>query len=247
MKRYMALCAVPFLALAACGDDGDNGGGGGDAADTGGGGGGDTGGGTPGTSALTGVNVNVQVNTPTPNAACDASEVDNVQNGAKYPWGGLTAGGTAYTCNKCPTGLSFFQGKWRAHGFTEDGTPDYTKLGDASTGDAEALYIDGNTWYSHFRDQQDNQSVETRGWFFCSQQPEHPNEHLFWVTLQATPAGNLGANAGDINESDVILPAGADNQLIAWYDEIGGETSVSIGYCKIGSVRAGVTCNDPFE
>jgi len=244
MKRFMALVAVPFFALAACDSDS---GGGSDTTDTTGGdtNPGDT---TPGTSALTGVSVNVQVNTPTPNAGCDATEVDQVQHGAKYPWGGLSAGGKAYTCNKCPTGLGDFQGKWRAHGFAADETtPDYDKGANADSDDAEALFIDGNTWYSHFHDQQAGQSVETRGWFFCSQQPEHPNEHLFWVTLQATPAGALDANAGDINESDVILSAGEDNRLIAWYDDVGGQTNVQIGYCKIGSVKDGKTCNDPFE
>src|SRR5262249_23177232 len=119
MKRYMSLVVVPIFALAACGDD--NKGSSDSTSDTTADtshpdtSGGDTtpGDGAPGTSALTGVSTNVQVTTPTPNAGCDATKVDNGVNGAKYPWGGLTAGGVSYTCNSCPTGLKDFQGKWR--------------------------------------------------------------------------------------------------------------------------------------
>ncbi len=246
MKRYMPFMFVPFVAFAACDSD-DTTKADADAAVTPDG---DTAAETvnPGTSALTGVNTNVQVTTPTRNANCDNGEVDNGNNGAKYPWGGLNADGKDFTCNRCPTGIVDFQGEWRAHGFAADETtPDYTKGSDAGTGDAEILFIDGNTWYSHFHDQQEGKSVETRGWFLCTQQPEHPNEHIFWVTLQAVPAGNLGANNGDINESDVILSSGTDKKLIAWYDEVGGNTSAQIGYCKIGTSSGGQTCNNPFE
>lgn len=250
MKRFVSLIAVPILAFGACGDDSSDSSGG-DTTTTGQPDG-TTGGPEttpPGTSDLTGVSTNVSVTTPTPAAGCDQSEVDNGNNGAKYPWGGLTAGGTNYTCNKCPTGLADFQGMWRAHGFSDadDTTPDFAKGGDASTGDAEILFIDGNTWMDQFHDQQSGQTVLTRGWFFCSQQPEHPNEHLFWVSTEADPAGTLGANAGDINESDVILSQGANLKLIFWYNDVGGTTGVQIGYCKIGSSSGGQTCNNPYE
>lgn len=246
MKRFMPIMFVPFVAFAACDSDpetkadadatstpdGDT------AQETV----------TPGTSALTGVDTNVTVTTPTPNAGCDQTKVDNGNNGAKYPFGGLEVGGKSYTCDKCPTGLKEFQGKWRAHGFAADETtPDYDLGSDASTGDAEILFIDGNTWYSQIHDKQLQQSVETRGWLLCSQKPEHPNEHLFWTTLSAVPAGTLGANNGDINESDVILSSGSDKVLIAWYDEVGGNTSVQIGYCKVGTSSGGKECNNPFE
>ena len=243
MKRAMRWIFVPFFALVGC----DSSSGGTDAtsdADT-------TGGDTtvaPGTSALTGVNTNVTVTAPTRNANCDNTEVDNGNNGAKYPWGGLTAGTTTYTCNKCPTGLADFQGKWRAHGYKADmTTPDYSKGADAATDDAEIFYVDGNTYYSHFHDQQEGKSVETRGWYVCTQQPEHAHEHIFWVTLEATPAGVLGSNAGDIGESDVILSQGSDKKLITWYDEVDGATSLQMGYCKIGTSSGSQTCNNPFE
>lgn len=191
------------------------------------------------TSALTGVDTGVTVTAPTPNPACSRDQVDRGDHGASYPWGGLTAGGTTYTCNKCPTGLSTFQGMWRAHGFADDGlTPDFSK-GASASDDAEILFIDGNTWYSRMHDQQSGRTVESRGWFFCSQKPEHPNEHLFWVTVEP--------NAGRASESDVILSQGDDLRLIFWYDEVGGGTGISIGYCKIGSQAGGVSCNNPFE
>jgi hypothetical protein len=240
--------AVPALALAACGDD-DTGGTTDATTQSDGTGSPDGEVNTPvGTSALTGVNTNVSVNTPTANPSCPANEVDNGSKGIKYPWGGLTADGKNYTCNKCPTGLADFQGMWRSHGFgADEATPDYSKGGDADIDDAEIFYIDGNTWYSMFRDLQTNQTLETRGWFVCTQQPEHPNEHLFWVTLEAIPAGTFGANAGSIDESDVILSQGSDKKLIFWYDSVGGNTGIQIGYCKIGTTSNGQTCNNPFE
>jgi len=104
MKRYMPFMFVPFVALAACDSDDTS------TTDTDATSqpDGDTAQETvaPGTSALTGVNTNVQVTTPTANPNCDSSEVDNGNNGAKYPWGGLNADGTDFTCNKCPTGLA---------------------------------------------------------------------------------------------------------------------------------------------
>jgi hypothetical protein len=200
---------------------------------------------TPGVSPLTGVNTNVTVTTPTRNANCDDSKVDTGNHGAKYPWGGLTAGGMTFTCNKCPTGLADFQGMYRAHGFADDKTtPDYEKGGSAATGDAELLVIDGNTWYSKVYDKQSNTTQETRGWFFCSQKPEHPNEHLFWVNTEVVQGE---AQVGGVNRSDVILSQGTDRKLIFWFDELAGDTNVQIAYCKVGTTFNGKTCNNPFN
>jgi hypothetical protein len=244
MKRFMPWVVTPFLALAAC--DSDEGNNNTDTTDT-----------TqpsdtndttqPGVSALTGVNTNVTVTTPTPNASCAANEVDTGTHGAKYPWGGLTAGSTSFTCNKCPGGLQDFQGSFRAHGYAADETtPDYDKGNNAATGDAEVLLIDGNTWYSKFYDKQSDTTQETRGFFMCSQQPEHPNEHLFWVVTEVVDDGGSGLEAGDVLRTDVILSQGADRKLIYWMDDLVGQTYVQIGYCKIGTESGGKTCNDPF-
>ncbi len=246
MKRYMPWVVMPFLTLLGCDSDDSN------PSDTTGGDTTDTTGGdtvpdtvTPGVSALTGVNTNVTVTEPTPNAGCAASEVDNGDHGASYPWGGLTAAGTSYTCNKCPSGLQDFQGMFRAHGFAADETtPDYDKGADASSDDAELLYIDGNTFYFKLYDKQTNTTDEARGWFFCSQKPENNGEHLFWVVTD----GIQGApQDGDINRTDVILSQGADRKLISYFDELTGQTNVQIGYCKIGTSSGGKTCNNPFE
>lgn len=202
----------------------------------------------PGVSALTGVNTNVTVTTPTPNASCNAGAVDTGTHGAKYPWGGLTAGDKNYTCNKCPGGLQDFQGSFRAHGYAADETtPDYDKGNSAATGDAEILFIDGNTWYSKFYDKQSNTTQETRGYFVCTQQPEHPNEHLFWVVTEVVDDGGSGLEAGDILRTDVILSQGSDRKLIYWFDDLVGQTYVQIGYCKIGTAAEGKTCNNPFN
>lgn len=242
MKRFMPWVVTPFLALAAC--DSDEGNNNTDTTDT-----------TqpsdtndttqPGVSALTGVNTNVTVTTPTPNASCAADEVDTGDYGATYPWGGLTAGGVSYTCNRCPSGLESLQGRWRAHGWAEDEvTPDYT-IGSQSD-EGEVLYIDGNTWYSHWV-KPDGTEFEVRGWFLCSQQPEHPNEHYFWVSLEAVPASALGNDVKAIYRSNVKLDAGVNNVLFEWFNELTGSGLYQTGYCKIGTERGGVECNNPFE
>lgn len=199
----------------------------------------------PGVSALTGVNTNVTVTTPTPNASCNAGAVDTGTHGAKYPWGGLTAGSSNFTCNKCPGGIDSLQGRWRAHGWQEDKiTPDY-EIGSQSN-EGEILYIDGNTWYSHWV-KPDGTEFEVRGWYMCSQQPEHPNEHLFWVSLEAVPSSALGNEVKSIYRSNVKLDAGINNMLFEWFNELTGSGLYQTGYCKIGTERGGVTCNNPFE
>ncbi|HRE91530.1 MAG TPA: hypothetical protein PK095_20595 [Myxococcota bacterium] len=200
----------------------------------------------PGVSALTGVNTNVTVTPPTPNASCDAAGVDNRTHGAKYPWGGAQIGNTSYTCNSCPGGIDHFQGSWRAHGFVENDGDDWdidlSKGANANSDDAELLLIDGNTFYTRFYDSQSDTLEETRGWYFCSQKPENANEHIFWVKEEET-------STGSVNRSNVILSLGAstDFKLIEWFDTITSTTSVKIGYCRLGAVRNGVTCNNPFE
>lgn len=197
-------------------------------------------------SPCTGVNVAVTVTTPTPNPSCDPRRVEPGPFGYVYPWGGATLQGKNYTCNKCPGGLRDFQGKWRAHGFTEGGDPDYSLGAEAGPDDAELLFIDGNTFYSRIYDRQTDVTVELRGWFFCGQQPEQPNEHLYWFVLEANPAGTWGYDAGTVFESDVILSWGNDRKLIIWFDELGASTSADIGYCQIGTTAGGQFCNDPF-
>lgn len=199
----------------------------------------------PGVSALTGVNTNVTVTTPTPNASCNAEAVDTGTHGAKYPWGGLTAGDTSFTCNKCPAGLPNFSGRWRAHGYVDNSDePDYSKGSTAS--EAEIFYIDGNTWYSHWV-KPDGTEFEVRGWFFCSQQPEHPNEHYFWKSLETVPASALGGDIPEVYRSNVKLDAGGDRVLFEWFYELTGTTLYQTGYCRIGTTYNGQNCNDPFN
>lgn len=258
MKSLRFLVVVPFI-LIGCGDDESSGN---DAtttttADTSG----DTNV-TPGTSAVTGVNTNV---TPVPtnpnptNEGCDSSTAASNTTGAKYPWGGLTVEGTAYTCNGCPFGKAEAQGMYRLHGFADaDGDPcdpeDAGCEADYSTPDpvtdlAEILYFDGNTWYSKYKDvkaEGGSKTVETRGYYFCSMKPENSNAHTFWFTLDAEPEGTLGANTGDVKRSDVILGTNA-NLLIFWFDGLTGATGQQYKYCKFGEVDTyGNTCGNPF-
>ena len=94
MKRFMPLLFVPFVAVAACGDD-DGGNTTPDATspsettettqETS----------TPGVSPKTGVNTAVSgITEPERNAGCDDAKVLSA-SGAKYPWGGATLEGTA--------------------------------------------------------------------------------------------------------------------------------------------------------
>ncbi|MCC6619713.1 MAG: hypothetical protein IT385_00570 [Deltaproteobacteria bacterium] len=255
MKSLRILAIVPFM-LIGCGDDGD---GGSDtttttsttdtSTDT-----------TPGVSPVTGVNTNLNITNPNPtNSGCDGSTAQTNTTGAKYPWGGLTVSGTNYTCNGCPFGYGVAQGMYRLHGFAdENGDPcnpedagceaDYTTP-DAATDLAEILYFDGNTWYSKYKDVKaagGPQTVESRGYYFCSMKPENPNAHVFWYTTDAEPEGTLGANTGDIKRSDVILGTAA-NLLIFWFDGLTGETGNQYKYCRLGEVDTyGNTCANPF-
>lgn len=135
------------------------------------------------------------------------------------------------------------------HGFAaDDVTPDLS-IGSDLTTDADVLYVDGNTWYRRQYDQETRTSVETRGWYMCSQQPEHPNEHLFWKVILGEPDGALGVSTCDVLETDVVLPAGQNRILMAWYKQLGGSVAPQVGYCRIGSEEEflGRPCNDPFE
>ena len=202
---------------------------------------------TPGVSELTGVLTEVSVTTPTRNADCDDGAIDTGVYGAKYPWGGLAVDGLTFTCNKCPGGLPDLQGQFRAHGWDGDwgGTPDYDIGNSPAKGDAEVLFIDGNTWYSKLYFRSENRTEETRGYFFCSQRPEHANEHLFWVITEVVDDGGIGLDAGTVWRTEVIS-SGAERKVISWFADLSGEQNVQTGYCRIGTEFADKACNDPF-
>lgn len=195
-------------------------------------------------SALTGVYTDVSVTAPPRNPLCHDSSIDSRVHGARYPWAGLEVAGILYTCNRCPTGLETLQGRFRAHGYAEDNeTPDFSEGGDAATGDADLLEVDGNTWHRKRYGPASRQLIESRGWFFCSQQPEHPNEHLFWVSTEVV--AGPGA-VGDTARSDVVLSAGRDRHLISWFAEVDGSLFYQSSYCRIGTAQNGKVCTDPF-
>ncbi len=240
MKRFMPFMFVPFVAVAACGDDGGT-----DNPDvtspsettettqeTS----------TPGVSPLTGVNTAVSgITEPERNAGCDDNKVLSA-SGAKYPWGGATINGTTYTCNGCPNGHPDIQGTFRGFGFEPDEeTSDYSKGADASSDDADLLVVDGNTWYSEIFDIQTGTTQIARGWYFCSQKPEHPNEHVFWTTT----AGDEGP--GSVSRSNVVLAQGNNQILMEWFYELTGQQYTQIAYCRVGSTLGDQVCNNPFE
>ena len=261
MKRFMPLFLAPALAISACDSDGgttnnttdtststdtstggDTNTGGGDtgpSTDTGGGG-------SATQSELTGVETNVSVTPVTPNASCDASEVDNTDHGATYPFGGLEVEGTSYTCNKCPNGNKELQGSWRTHGWKADNEDevDYS-IGSEAT-DANVLLVDGNTFSYEVR-QTDGANYIARGYYVCTQKPEHPNEHIFWQVVETEPANVLGTpDVPGLWRTDVVLNSGPDNILLFWFAALTGDQQYSLGYCRVGSTVGDQTCNNPL-
>ena len=203
----------------------------------------DTGEVAAGTSPLTGVNTNVTVTEPTPNAACaTADHPSAATGGAEYPWGGLTVGTTAYTCNGCPDGLPELQGSWRLHGFQDppnDETPDYN-YPDPATKGAFELLVDGNTFMVRDSDPSAGTDVVSRGWYFCSQKPENDHKYLYWVDL-----GKSGADA--ITRTDTVLTDGTNNLLLFFFaNAVSGTESLPYPLCRLGTTRNGQTCDDPF-
>jgi len=207
-------------------------------------------------SALTGVDKPANPKAePTPNAACATTEAnpDYDPTGAfTYPWEGATVNGTAYTCNGCKSGDPKIQGKWRVHGFENpDGTGDADyDFPDPETDYAETLFVDGNSFEVHLKDAKapsGQQEARYRGFYFCSEMPEATAPHLYWIVTEV----DLGSDQpGDVFESDVIQPGGSDNNLIYWYNEVGGTQNKDFQYCKIGTVNpdnSEQTCTNPFE
>ncbi len=191
----------------------------------------------PGVSPVTGVDTNVTVTEPERAGGCDDSDVDPADYGASYPWGGLTAGGKSFTCNSCPNGLEGFSGVWRAFG-----DEDFSIGSGANDTDIDRLAIDGNTFFGYTRF--DGVESEFRGWFLCSQQPEHPNEHLYWVVLDAS--GPL-YTAGAVYRTNRILSSGDDQRLLEYFDDLETTSSFLLPYCRIGARdEEGRLCNDPL-
>ncbi len=198
-----------------------------------------------GTSALTGVKWDVPgITAPTPNAACATAGTQVLTStGVTYPWGGLTAGGTTYTCNGCPQGHPDMQGRWRVHGFEETdlNNVDYSFYSDSTKDRAVDMFVDGNTFMFTENDETALQTVTvSRGWYFCSMKPENGAQHLFWTNLDAQ-----GVNS-DTYETDVVLAQGGNNVAWFFFHELGGDKGIWYAFCRIGSTANGTTCNDPF-
>jgi hypothetical protein len=199
-------------------------------------------------SAVTCVETAVSVDPVTPDAGCDPAQIIGLDGGLGYPWGGANVTGRSgaaksFTCNGCPNGLPELQGRWRAHGFVEDSDePDY-RYPDAKTDLATVLFVDGNTFYAAEADARDGSSWQSRGFYFCGMKPESSGKHIYWA--------DLDDNGAIVNwtRTDPILTSGSDNLLITYFNsliDVSVTTSVSYGYCRIGSSRGGQVCNSPF-
>jgi len=212
----------------------------------------------PNTSSITGVTKPANPKPePTPDPACAANENNPdyaATSGFKYPWEGIEIGDADFTCNGCKTGDPRLQGKWRVHGFVNpDGTGDMDyDFPNPATDYAETLFVDGNTFEVHLKDAKapsGQQEGVYRGFYFCSEMPQQPGAHLFWIVTDS----DMGSTEpGDIFESDVGQGAqgSASNILIYWYDEVGSTQNKDYQYCKLGTKNPdnnAQTCTNPFE
>jgi|GEM_PF-2749734 len=241
MKRFHLAWAFAALFLVACGDDG-----GGTTNDTSGGSdtvttdtmADTTSSGT--TSSITGVSSEgVSCTPPTPAAGCTGMNSDASTVGFEYPWCGLTAGGTDYTCQGCPQGRTNFAGHYRA---IKDGLATPPQLDFENY--KESLSIDGNTF--RIKITYDDGTIDAgSGWFMCAETPEQLNEHQFWVFTEVE-SGSVSWQVGDVIETDHVIVQGTDQAVISWYDSVGASTYIDFEYCRIGSMIGGVECTDPY-
>ena len=215
--------------------------------------------GTGGVSPITGVNTSVPYTTPTPNAGCDPTEVDHGTYGAVYPWGGYThwdTGHTRFTCNQCPGGRAAIQGRYQLIGRGDGGEGEFDPDFPLASDEIESLYVDGNTFYVHWRDTRNGDEYEWRGYYFCSQKPENPKERIVWVpteVVQAGPSDNqVVVGKGDVSDPQLTSQEISGAAYLFYFDDgalIGG-TGVGYEYCRWGTEIdvGGVTklCRDRF-
>jgi len=203
--------------------------------------------GTATRSALTCVETDVGVTPVTPNPQCAEadSEFPN-PGGLTYPFGGLTVGGTSYTCNGCPNGHPDIQGRWRFHMMGRQENPDlvdYT-LPDPVTDYAQVLFVDGNTFYWGVRDVQEQRTAQHRGYYFCSMRTENSAKHIYWVFTDSDESDSVSR----ILRTDTILSGGSNNFLFSIFDSpTGGSEFQNFYYCRFGSSKDGHTCGDPMD
>lgn len=195
---------------------------------------------------LTGVDRSGETCTePTRSPTCTGPSYQ-ATNAFAYPWCGSSNGSDTYTCNGCPDGHPLLQGRFRAMGFCDAmaGDPDVDTP--VPSDFAELLFIEGNTWYARIKNGSNNSDYEARGWYFCSEQPENSNAHLFWVTTEVITDTSGTAQVGDTIRTDVPLDAG-DGPLLFYFNELmGSDAGVNATYCKIGETVNGEECYDPF-
>lgn len=207
-------------------------------------------------SALTGVETNVAVTPPTPNAGCDQSDVETGDFGATYPWGGYThwdADQTEFTCNQCPNGEPGMSGMYQLIGRTNNGEgeldPDLPELTDW----VEVLYIDGNTFYQRMLDAKSGDEWVFRGYYVCTQKPENGNERILWIPTEVDKAGPSGNQAvvgkGAVSDGFLVSQDVEGVFLLYWYDDgaLTGGAWLSFEYCKFNADIEGKSCRNRFD
>jgi len=206
-------------------------------------------------SSVTGVRTDVEVSSVTPDPRCDAESVETGRFGATYPWGGYThwdEDRTAFTCNRCPNGLSILQGSWTVIGRTDKGEGEL----DADLPDpgdwVETLRIDGNTYAIEMLDARSGEKWEYGGYYVCTQKPENGHDRVLWIPTRVVAAGPAG-NQVSVGRAAVSDPPLASQDymgvvLLYWFRDgalTGGE-SLSMEYCRFGTDIDGKLCRDRF-
>ena len=182
---------------------------------------------------------------PARNEACP--EADPKMHGPSIPWNGFTYEGTTYTCNTCPGGDEYIQGKWRAVFDPDDPSAVY----DEDPTFRESIEFEGNTFRNILEGMDLGQKVTAlvEGWYFCSTKPETKNNVKFFVINKAQPDGAFGWSTGYVFTGDTLM-SDANNILFGWYDGVvtssGSPWGGTAPYCRIGQEINGIPCNDPF-
>jgi len=181
------------------------------------------------------------VTTPTRKSSCEKGNDDKL--GCTYPWGGVEAGGTKFTCNICRGGDKIAQGVWRFIDFNSE-TP-ATKL---KYEVRQRLLVVGNTWHFRRTWTKDGTSGDIRidGWYFCSDVAEQGNQDFIWVVTSVSPPDSFGYSPGHVYSGSWKTKG---NDLMAWgvYEGIHTGNHFEEIYCRVGSEIKGTACKDPFN
>jgi len=169
-------------------------------------------------------------------------------NGATYPFQGLTSHGYTFSCTTCPTGLAWLTGNWVFYNGSPANEDNFT----------DVLYFDGNNFIETLvgidEGTDPNNPIEAtvKGYYFCPPESEQPQEMIMiWVVTDVDPPGAFGNSVGDAYPLNIMETiAGTYDDTLLWFDfDWEGSSKLAPGnqftYCKPGANIEGETCMLP--